>query len=266
MKRLQRTIALGAVVVSLSGMLAADARAQTDPNTPPPVMPPVDTAAVNALTRMGTFLRTLTDFGITANIVTEKVLQDGQKIQRISKVDLVSHRPNKLRASMTDDRSERTFVYDGVNFTIWAPQLRYYSTAPAPATMNELADQLEEKFNLELPLVDLFRWGSDGPASDFGTFTTATDVGPSQINGTTVEQYAFRQEGMDWQVWIQKGTFPLPRRIVMTTMTDDARPQHTIIYDWNLAPSFNDASFVFVPPDGAKEIPIATVTAAAQNR
>ena len=114
--------------------------------------------------------------------------------------------------------------------------------------------------------MDLFRWGSEGPESDFGSFITATDVGPSHINGVSVEQYAFRQEGMDWQVWIQQGTFPLPRRIVMTTMTDDARPQHTVVYDWNLAPSFNDASFAFVPPEGAKEIPIATVTAAAQNR
>ena len=101
MKRLHQAIAVGAVVLSVSSALPVAGQTPTDPNAPPPVMPPVDTAAVNALTRMGTFLRTLTDFGITANIVTEKVLQDGQKIQRISKVELVSHRPNKLRASVT---------------------------------------------------------------------------------------------------------------------------------------------------------------------
>jgi hypothetical protein len=125
-----------------------------------------------------------------------------------------------------------------------------------------LADTLESRFNLELPLVDLFRWGTD--RSDFRNITNAMVVGPSQINGMTVEQYAFRQEGMDWQIWIQQGDFPLPRKLVLTTMTDDARPQHSVVYDWNLAPSFNDAAFVFIAPDGVQHIPIAEVTAAAE--
>jgi hypothetical protein len=43
---------------------------------------------------------------------------------------------------------------------------------------------------------------------------------------STCEHYAFRQEGLDWQIWIQ-GDYPLPRKFVIRTLTDDARPQHT---------------------------------------
>jgi hypothetical protein len=66
--------------------------------------------------------------------------------------------------------------------------------------------------------------------------------------------YAFRQPGLDWQVWIQRGDFPLPRKILLTTTSDDARPQHTAVYTWNLAPSFNDEAFAFVPPSDFKRI------------
>ena len=43
----------------------------------------------------------------------------------------------------------------GVNFVIWAPRLRYYTQIDAPGSLDQLADTLETRFNLELPLVDL---------------------------------------------------------------------------------------------------------------
>jgi hypothetical protein len=79
------------------------------------------------------------------------------------------------------------------------------------------------------------------------------------VGGVSCGHYAYRQEGLDWQVWIQLGDFPLPRRLVLTTMTDEARPQYTATYTWNLAPSFNDATFTFVPPPGAHKVVLAEI-------
>lgn len=84
-------------------------------------------------------------------------------------------------------------------------------------------------------------------------------VGPSQIDGVTCGHYAFRQEGLDWQVWIQFGDYPLPRKLVLTTLTDEARPQYVATFNWNLAPAFNDAAFTFVPPKGAGKVLIAGI-------
>jgi hypothetical protein len=267
MTRIHHAVAAGAIAVGLSALapLGALGQATQTPQTPaaPQQASPLDTAALGALNRMGDYLNTLEVFQITGEITTEKVLQDGQKIERQAKVDVIADRPNRFRANVTDDRSERWLVYDGFKFTLYAPRLRYFTQIDAPPNLDMLADTLEQRFHMELPLVDLFRWGTD--RSDFRNITHATVVGPSQINGMTVEQYAFRQEGMDWQIWIQQGDFPLPRKLVLTTMTDDARPQHSVVYDWNLAPSFNNAAFVFVAPAGVQEIPIAQVTAAAET-
>jgi hypothetical protein len=194
--------------------------------TPPDTAPTLDTAAVGALKRMGAYLRTLTAFQIEADVTTEEVLRDGQKVQFENHVQLLASRPNKLRVELNSDRKQRLFVYDGKDFTLFAPRQKFYSTIDAPPTINDLATMLEDKYDVDLPLVDLFRFGSNDDEIT-RKITAAKSLGPSTINDVTTEHFAFRQEGFDWQVWIQKGAYPLPLKLVITTMTDDARPQHT---------------------------------------
>jgi hypothetical protein len=221
---------------------------------------PIDTAAIGALNRMAAYLNTLDAFQVRAATTTDDVLTDGQKIQSASRADLVVDRPNRLRLDLSSDREQRLFLYDGRDFTLWAPRLRYYATVPAPSTIRALADSVEARYDLELPLVDLFRWGT--PESRFQDITAARDIGPSPVGGITCEQYAVRQAGLDWQIWIQEGAYPLPCKVVLTTLTDEARPEHTVVYSWNLAPSFNDAAFTFVAPSDARRITLAEVRAA----
>jgi len=212
----------------------------------------MDSDAIDALNKMGTYLRTLKVFQVHAANTTEQVLFDGQKITISGVVDLLAQRPNQLRVEVNNDRQNRLYLYDGKNFTLSAPLMNYYAVIPAPPTIAEFVNQLDEKYDIEMPLVDLFRWG--GPSSKVKEIKAATDVGPSQVEGTTCEHYAFRQQGLDWQIWIQNGDYPLPRKLVLTTTDDDARPQHTSVYTWNLAPSFNEAAFTFVPSPQSQKI------------
>jgi hypothetical protein len=218
-----------------------------------------DPDAVAALREMSEYLRTLNVFQVSGVITTEQVLEDSQKIQVTKLVDLIANRPNNLLARIRSDDYERQLIYDGSTFTLYAPRKQYYATVPAPPNIHDLATLLEEKHGIELPLVDLFRWGTS--ESTQPEITVAKDIGESVCGGVTCHHYAFRQPGLDWQIWIQNGDFPLPRKIVLTTMTDEARPQHTVTYDWNLAPSFDRESFVFVAPQDAKPIKLADLTA-----
>ena len=213
----------------------------------------IDPDAVGALNKMAEYLRTLKTMQVTANVTTEEVDENGQKVQELKEIDLLAQRPNKLRVVVQNDRKPRVMLYDGKTFTLWAPRTNFYAQANAPGTIVELADTLEDRFNIELPLVDLFRWGT--PESGFKDLTAAADAGPAMIDGSLCEQYTFRQPGLDWQIWIQQGDYPLPRRIAVTTTTDDARPQYVSQWKWNLAPAFDDEQFAWSPPDGAKKIP-----------
>ena len=262
--KLSRIVLTGAGVVALAvAAVPAWAVAQDTVRTSDPKQATdttkIDPDAVAALEKMGAYLRTLKSFGVHAVITTEDVADDGEKATLSSTADLVAARPNRMRVDIADQRQPRTLFYDGKTFTMWAPRVKFYASIAAPPTIIELVDTLDDQYDIEVPFVDLFRWGT--PESNVADITEATDLGPVAINGVTTTQYAFRQKGLDWQVWIQNGDFPLPLKLVLTTTTDEARPQHTATYTWNLAPSYNDKAFVFDPPADAKKITFAEVAA-----
>jgi hypothetical protein len=212
----------------------------------------IDPDAIDAIKKMSVYLHTLKSYQIIDDVTQDDVLEDGLIIQHNSKVDYLLARPNRLRIEETADDKHRLYLFDGKNFTVWARLVNYYATAPAPPTIGELLDKAIEKYDIDLPLYDLYNWGTKDNGID--KIKTAVDIGPSAVEGVTCEHYAFHQEGVDWQIWIQLGEFPLPRKLVITTLTDDARPQHSDTLAWNLAPSFNDEAFVFDPPPDAKRV------------
>jgi len=238
-----------AIALALS---AASANAQT------PAAAAVDPAAVAALENMSAYLRGLKSFQVEAITTTDDVLDDGQKIQYSGRTLIVAEMPNKLFAEVSNDRQERTYVYDGKNFTLYARRVGYYATVPAPATLKELDDVLGEKYDMEIPLADLFRFG--GAKFGAADLKAASVIGPSGIGGTSCLHYAFRQDEVDFEIWIQRGANPLPRKLVITTTTDPSRPQHSATYTWNLAPSYDEATFTFTPPKDANKIVMAVVS------
>lgn len=75
------------------------------------------------------------------------------------------------------------------------------------------------------------------------------------------DHYAFRQGNIDWQLWITTGAKPLPRKIVITNRSDEARPQSVSVIRWDLKPGFTDAAFRFTQPKDASKIEILPVKA-----
>jgi hypothetical protein len=219
----------------------------------------IDPDAMDALNKMGAYLRSLKAFQVDSQVTNDDVLDDGQIITDIKSNTLLSVSPNLLRAELKSDDNDVFLFYDGKNFTVYGKLVNYYATVPAPPTTGQLVDTVYNDYGIEIPLVDLFKWGTNESAVK--KITSALDVGPSTVQGITCEHYAFRQEGLDWQIWIQLGDYPLPRKFVIGTLTDDARPQHTSNLVWNLAPSYNEAAFTFDPPAGAQRIALKEINA-----
>ncbi len=221
----------------------------------------IEPEAMKALNQMGSYLRTLKAFQVTADVTTEEVLEDGLKVQFSHHTNILARMPDRLLAELEGDRAKRLFLYNGQSFTLYAARAGYYATAAAPATLGQLVDVAAEKYGIDIPLADLFLWG--GPKATTPSITAATVIGPGAIGGVSCDHYVFRQPGLDWQVWIQKGDYPLPRKLVITSTTDEARPQHASILTWNLAPAYNDAVFTFNPPASARKIVFAEEKAAS---
>jgi hypothetical protein len=255
--RWRPTIPLGILVLLVVSAIWLPAASQDPPGrTAGGPSLGVDPNVVKALDQMGAYLRTLTAFDVEATTSTDEVLDTGQKVQFDGTVHLQVRRPDKLHAEIKTDRKHREFFYDGKTFTVFGPQVDYYATVPAPPTLRELVTVLAERFGIEIPLADLFFWGSEDDRA--ANLRSAIDLGPATVAGTECEQYALRQEGVDWQVWIQKGDSPLPRKLVITTTSDPAQPQYVSVLKWNLNPKLSDATFSFSPPQGAMRIVLQT--------
>ena len=217
--------------------------------------------ALNALKGMATYLRSLKDFQVRGEITDEIVLTDGQKIQVAKTTNLLARLPDRLMADIDGDQGARMYFYNGQQFTIFAREQGFYASVPAASTLKQVVTTLDDKYGVEIPLADLFLWGED----DAADLKSAIDIGPSDVDGITCEHYAYRQEGLDWQVWIEEGSHPLPLKLVLTTTTDEARPQHEATMKWNLAPSYDESSFTFDPPAGTHKIILATLDTDAKK-
>jgi hypothetical protein len=245
----QRRLLLGLLALSLAapGAHAHTAAAATAPAAP--AANPVDPASVQALQAMGAYLQTLKRFRVTTELSGERVLADGQKLQHSASATMDVARPDRLRATMRSPRSERVLFFDGKAVTLYTPAQKAFSTVELNDTLTGLVEKLENRFGIEVPLSDLFVWGT--PAAPLDRIESAMNAGQDFIGNDLCDHHAFRQGHVDWQIWITTGARPLPRKVVITNRSDEARPQSVSLIGWNLNPGFNDSVFRFVPPKGA---------------
>jgi len=224
----------------------------------------IDPKAIDALKAMGAELRALKAFALRSETTTDEVLDNGQKVQFGGTVDFRVRRPNGLRVEVLSDRKQRQFFYNGKTLTLYGPTNGYYASIAAPPTIGELVQVLDQKYGLQFPLTDLFLWGTDKDGLD--DIKSAIYIGPSRIGGVDCDHYVFRQADVDWQIWIERGKTPLPRKLVITTTSEPAEPQYVAVLKWDLAPKLDDKMFTFVPPKGAQRIELATTAALAAEK
>lgn len=255
--------------LACAGALGTAGAAAQTPGAAPTAAAPAGAApaaleplAIEALRKMGRHLQSLQSFSLKAQTATDQVLLSGQKVQLDAALTLWAHRPDRLRVDLESDRRARQFYYDGKTVTVYGQASGYYARFAAPPTLDQLFGRVSEEFGLDLPLADLFAWGD--PSAKPDQLTSALAIGAATVRGIPCEQYAFRQDGLDWQLWIQRGAQPLPRRLVLTTTDDPARPQYSVDLDWVPGDTPPDAVFTFVPPPGAHAI--QAVRAAASGR
>ena len=80
-------------------------------------------------------------------------------------------------------------------------------------------------------------------------------VGQSVVGGVRCIHLAFRGTEVDWQIWVEDGDKPLPRKFIITAKQVAGEPQFTVLLrSWDLAPKLTNREFGFAPPKGAKKI------------
>lgn len=179
----------------------------------------------------------------------EVVTSDLQKIQFASSGQLKLSRPDKLRIRRTGGYADVEMVYDGKTISIYGNNAKAYVQADAAGTIDQLVDTIRSRSGAEIPGADLLLSNSyDVLTSDA---VEAHHVGQGVVDGVECEHLAFRGHDTDWQIWIQTGAQPIPRKYVITSKTLAGAPQYTLrIRDWKTDPIADADAFNFKPPEG----------------
>jgi hypothetical protein len=222
----------------------------------------IEPQADKLLRRMSDYLASRQQFTLKAESTLEAVLTSGQKLQYDSPATLMVSRPSMLRAYRKGDIADQEFFYDGKTLTLYNPKENLYATTAAPPTIDETLDFAREKLDIIAPAAELLY--KNAAEKMLKVSTSGFVVGPSVVAGVKCTHLAFRGAEVDWQIWIEDGGRPLPRKFILTSKKVTGEPQFSVVIrSWDLAPKLTNQEFSFTPPKGAKKIEFLMLTAGA---
>jgi hypothetical protein len=218
----------------------------------------IDAGAQRLLKASTDFLAAQKRFSVDTLNTIEVVLTSGQRLQFDSAAKLDVQRPNLLRAERRGELVDQVFYYDGKSLTLSNPRDGFFATVDAPPTIEAMLDMARDKLDIVAPGTDLIY------ANAYDTLmqgvTSGFIVGKSAVDGVRCDHLAFRSADTDWQIWIQEGARPLPRKLVITSKDIAGMPQFVVSMNkWDLAPKFTGDTFAFKPARGAKLVEFAPV-------
>jgi hypothetical protein len=251
-------LALAAAPVLVRALVQAPAPGseqapQAAPDASAPTAKAIQPDADRMLRQMTDYLSGLQNFKVESFSVDEVVTTTGRKIQIAADSIVSVSRPNKLRSDRVGAENGLEYWYDGKTMSLYCKANNTYSTVPAPATIDEAIDATRKQYKIEAPGADLLF------SHPYDILTeqvkTGLFVGKESIGSVAANHLAFEGEDVDWQIWIQDGAQPLPLRFVITTKTMKEQPQFTVqLSNWDTNAKFDDSTFRFQPPAGAKAV------------
>ena len=215
--------------------------------------PRIDTKADEVLLEMSAFLAALPQFTFHTESSSDKVLESGQLIQLSEGVDIALRRPDRFWAGAEGDIDNQQMFYDGKTVTLLNTDENLFATIDAPATIDDALDYAKKAFELKAPLAGLLVSDIYGRVTP--NITSGQYLGLHRVQGISCHHLAFTTRDVDWQIWVDAGDKPWPRKVIITSKRVAGAPQFTaLISDWTARGKLKDSTFKFVAPKGAHKI------------
>jgi hypothetical protein len=248
---MKKTLRLNALHASLGVLLLSAAALSATALSAPPR--DLDPETDRILRDMSAFLEGQTQFRFRTVVVYDVVENDLFKVQYTARQKVEVRRPDHFRAHYDGDLAEHTAYYDGATFTYLDNVERFYGTLAAPATIDEMLDKLIDEAGIQIVVSDLLY------SSPYDALTEVSEysdyLGIHAVGEHRCHHIAVRTPAVDWQLWVDVGDEPLPRRMVLTNRDDPTQPQYTVNFvEWDLDPHLPRERFVFEPPEGALRV------------
>ena len=170
-------------------------------------------------------------------------------------------RSSGRRASRPGDTAHRASWYDGKTLTVLSQKHNAYAVLDMPGTIDAVLDKLAADYAVFLPLSDLL-YGDPYPTM-MADVLYGKYLGVHQAAGVPCHHLSFGQEGVEWQIWIDSGKQPLPRKLAIAYWDQPGVPQYQAVFRrWTLEPKVTAEQFAFKVPAGAKKVALEDMASA----
>ena len=235
-----------AVVLALATTAASAAADKTTTGTP-------EENAKRLVKAMSDYLAAQKAIGFDYDTVLEVVTKENQKLGLASSGTMKLNRPDKIRATRTGGFANVEYVFDGKTLTMLGKNANAYARVDAPGTLDQLVDEVREKFHRPIPAADLLM--SNVYDQLMPEVVDAKDLGSGVIRGVECDHVAFRTKDVDWEMWIAQGSHPYPCRYVVTSTQVNRAPQYTIdLWAWKTGAQVAPDTFTLKLPANARKL------------
>lgn len=202
------------------------------------------------------FLKAQKAFTVEKDITFDNVLDSGEKVQYSAYEKLAVRKPNQMRAIYTGDRRDSVLYYNGKTITLLNPAKNLYATKPAPPTIDETVNAIEEKYGIDLPLSNLIVSNPCIAVTPEAANAGKTlFIGLDMVNRVPAYHLLFHGQDKDWQLWVSQDAPPRILKVVIAYKDLPGVPQYSVVLSkWNFNPSLAADTFTFKPPAGAAQI------------
>ena len=206
------------------------------------------------------FLKAMSDYvssqktiELTFDSDIEVITPQLEKIQFTNSGKMLLARPNKVYAHRVGGYADVELYFDGKIVSVYGKHINGYAQLDAPGTVDQLIETLRMGYGVALPGADLLLSHSYDVL--VAGVKEAKHIGRGVIDGVECEHLAFRNFDTDWQLWVEVGKTPIPRKMVITSKTLNSAPQYTMrIKGWKTGVGPASNAFTFTPPAKAEKI------------
>ena len=215
-----------------------------------------DGQAQSILRTMADYISRQENLSLKYDADVEVVTPAVEKIQFSASGDVTVSRPNKFRISRTGGFADVEVIADGSIVTVYDRGGNRFAQVPGAGSLDEVIDKLRAEAPLELPGADLLL---SRPYDELmAGVLEAKHIGRGVVDGVECEHLAFRNLDTDWQIWVEVGDRPVPRKYVITSKAIGAAPQYTLrLKDWKTGVNPASDAFTFKPPEGSSGVAIS---------
>ena len=209
--------------------------------------------AKSILKAMSDYVSSQKTIELTFDSDIEIITPQLEKIQFTNSGEALLSRPDKLRAHRVGGYADVALFFDGKTVTIYGKHINSYTQFDAPGTVDQLIEALRQGYGIALPFADLILSNSYNVL--VAGVQEAKHIGRGVIDGLECEHLAFRNFDTDWQIWVEVGKSPIPRKMVITSKTLNNAPQYTLrVKGWKTGIQPPRDAFAFSPPAGAQKL------------